>query len=356
MTPFLPPGIIVPSKSTVTEWELKLQMRMERLDFADTETMLACHRVYLAAHETDEPDRPWFSSAIFSGWMRVGWNGLPREIWVARSPDGTVTGWFRLLLPEPENRERADLDLVVDPGQRRHGTGRELLAQAMRRATANGRSVLGTSAADGSPGEAFVQAAGAVATVTDVTRVQDLKALPPLDGPRTAARRAAAGYRLISWTGIVPEERVDGVATVFNAMRDAPRSPGSQPVQWDARRVREEMNDRYEQYGPQHGYSVAALAGADMAALTQVFVNPEVPAWGMQSITAVARPHRGHRLGLLVKLAMLDQLAEAEPQLEHMYTMNATANDHMIAVNQTLGYRVTGPRSTRWKMALTQGG
>jgi hypothetical protein len=192
--------------------------------------------------------------------------------------------------------------------------------------------------------------------MADVTRVQDLKALPPLDGPRAAARQAAAEYRLISWTGIVPEEHVGGVATVFNAMGDAPRSPGSQPVQWDARRVREEMNGLYDQYGPQHGYTVAALAGADMAAVTQVYVNPEVPAWGMQSITAVARPRRGHRLGLQVKLAILDLLADAEPQLERIWTMNGAANDHMIAVNEALGYRVTGPVSTRWKVALTPAG
>ena len=31
--------------------------------------------------------------------------------------------------------------------------------------------------------------------------------------------------------------------------------------------------------------------------------------------TAVVRAHRGHRLGLLVKTAMLDLLAAAEPQL-----------------------------------------
>jgi hypothetical protein len=48
-------------------------------------------------------------------------------------------------------------------------------------------------------------------------------------------------------------------------------------------------------------------------------------------------------LGLLVKTAMLELLAQAEPQLKVIMTGNARANDHMIAVNEQLGYEVAGP-------------
>ncbi|MDX6302180.1 MAG: hypothetical protein QOF53_3394 [Nocardioidaceae bacterium] len=59
-----------------------------------------------------------------------------------------------------------------------------------------------------------------------------------------------------------------------------------------------------------------------------------------QHDTAVARAHRGHRLGLLLKAGMLLWPAEAEPQIETMDTHNAESNDHMISVNEALGYRV----------------
>jgi RimJ/RimL family protein N-acetyltransferase len=54
----------------------------------------------------------------------------------------------------------------------------------------------------------------------------------------------------------------------------------------------------------------------------------------------VTKQHRGHRLGLLVKIAMLELLAEREPALRHIVTSNAEQNEHMVAVNELLGYQV----------------
>ena len=67
-----------------------------------------------------------------------------------------------------------------------------------------------------------------------------------------------------------------------------------------------------------------------------------MPEWGFQELTAVARLHRGHRLGLLLKLAMLDLLAGWEPQLTRIVTRNAAGNDHMIAINDRLGFGMLG--------------
>ena len=54
----------------------------------------------------------------------------------------------------------------------------------------------------------------------------------------------------------------------------------------------------------------------------------------------MVRAHRGHRLGLRIKVAMMDWLAQAEPQLEHIVTGNASSNSHMIGINEDMGYRV----------------
>ena len=94
------------------------------------------------------------------------------------------------------------------------------------------------------------------------------------------------------------------------------------------------------------------MATAELAALTEVFTDPEVPTWAGQGVTAVVRKHRGHRLGLLVKLAMLDLITATRPEVRRIQTWNASANDHMIAVNETLGYTVAGPPQTRWRLDL----
>jgi RimJ/RimL family protein N-acetyltransferase len=111
----------------------------------------------------------------------------------------------------------------------------------------------------------------------------------------------------------------------------------------------------------QRSYAIAAVRDAtgEMAAMTEFFVAPDDPRWGHQGLTAVTRPHRGHRLGLLLKTTMLEWLAEAEPGIERIDTGNAAANDHMIAVNDALGFELVhlsvgspglpaGLRAPRW--------
>jgi RimJ/RimL family protein N-acetyltransferase len=90
----------------------------------------------------------------------------------------------------------------------------------------------------------------------------------------------------------------------------------------------------------------------EMAALTQLFVDPAEPSWGHQGLTGVTRPHRGHRLGLLTKAAMLDWIAAEEPGIERIETNNAEANSYMIAVNEVLGYELAEPSHQFYALAV----
>jgi hypothetical protein len=89
----------------------------------------------------------------------------------------------------------------------------------------------------------------------------------------------------------------------------------------------------------------------ELAGHTFVSVDPDHPGFGMQYDTSVVRAHRGHRLGLLLKIDMLRWLGDAEAQLRVLDTWNAATNDHMIAVNEQLGYRVIG-ESIEWQRHL----
>jgi GNAT superfamily N-acetyltransferase/RimJ/RimL family protein N-acetyltransferase len=318
-------------------------MHIEQADPADPRKARACHEVYLAAQRADEPGGPWFTGRAFGGWLAVGWGGDPREVWLA-TEDGTVTGWYRLELPARENLDHANLDLTVHPAARRRGLGRELLRHAAGRAAANGRTLLNGAARDGTAGAVFAHAAGAEPGLVDIQRVLDLGTLEKgtLARLRGPAERAAAGYSLVSWAGPLPAEFTEPMAALYNAMNDAPREPGFAPEVWDAGRVREFVSLR-PRFG-MHDYGVLARHDdtGELAGLTEVSVDPDDPGWGHQLITAVIGRHRGHRLGLLLKVAMLELLAATEPGLERIATWNAASNAPMIAVNDALGYVVYG--------------
>ncbi len=321
-------------------------MRILRLNLADAETVAGCYEVLQNAAQADDPLGSPVSAAAFRSRLSLGLAGGRREIWFAPGDgDGSVAGWYDAEFPGQENLDRTGIQLVVDPARRRGGLGSALLRHAAGRAAADGRAVLHGMIQVGSAGEAFALRFGAALGQVDIRRVQELAKLPPgsVAQLRESTAGAARGYSLVRWVGITPDERIEQVAALLNALNDAPNDPGVEPTIWDAARVRDQMNARIAN-SPFRRYSLAALhdENADMAALTVVSVDPDVPGWGHQRITVVTRPHRGHRLGLLVKAAMLDWLAETESRLQYIETWNAGANDHMIAINESLGYRVQG--------------
>jgi RimJ/RimL family protein N-acetyltransferase len=321
-------------------------MRIERWDPTDETTALGCYEVHRAATQADDPIEPPLSAAMFGLFLREGFGKTPGEAWVASDAEGGIVGFYRMHLWDLENLDRASIGPVVHPAVRRRGFGRALLRHEAERAAANGRSVLSGFTATGSAGAAFARALGAKLEIDDIRRVQYLDKIAPtlVRALRQQAEGAAAGYSLVNWAGPVPEKFVGPLASVMNAYADAPRAEDVEPEEWDAERVRE-REGRWVRAGVMRGYGVAALhdATGEMAAYTAIEVDPEAPEWGYQGLTAVTRPHRGHRLGLLVKTAMLELLAEAEPEVKYISTGNAAANEHMIAVNDQLGYEVVEP-------------
>jgi GNAT superfamily N-acetyltransferase len=299
-------------------------MRIERGDASDRATTKACFEVVRAAGEADDPLGPPWSLRRLQGWLEYPMD--PAETWICRDEtDGAVHGWYYLILPDRENRDRAYLYLTVHPARRRQGIGTALLRHAAGRAADNGRSVLGSGTLQGSAGAAFAVGAGATPGLVEARRVLVLAAIPAgrVAFLRERAARAATGYSLVSWDGRIPDEYLDRYAAVENAMADAPHDAGEEPEAWDAARVREYMDIRED--------------------------NQE---WGYQLLTAVTREHRGHRLGLLVKTAMLEWLAVAEPALKRIVTGNAAVNRHMIAINEELGYELLGPQMQSYELPV----
>ena len=206
----------------------------------------------------------------------------------------------------------------------------------------------------GTPGAAFADRIGATPGLVDARRVLAVDAIPAgrIAALRSQAARASVGYSLVSWRGRTPDQYLAGFADVLNAANDMPHDPGQEEEVWDADRVREYDEER--ELRRRNVYTVAAVhdASGAVAAITDLDADQDSPQWGYQMLTAVTRPHRGHRLGLLVKAAMLEWLAEAEPRLTRIITGNAAVNKHMIAINDQLGYELLEPAGQSYEMPV----
>ena len=326
-------------------------MRTERLDPAsDTEAVRACHEIYLAAARADGIRRPVMSPRTFQAWLRYGWTEDRSEAWLARDDDGEVWGWHLVSLPERENRHLAYVNLVVSPPRRRAGLGTALFGHAADRARQGRRTLLTGHSEEASAGAAFARAFGARQRFTGMFSVLRLGSVPPgrLADLRRTAAAAAGGYSLVSWEGPTAEDRLVQVAALFDVEADAPRAAGEEPARWDAARVRAE-DERIAAQGRRF-YTVAAreYRTGRLVAITQLGVEP-LDGSAFQELTAVAGPHRGHRLGLLVKVAMLQLLAAHEPQLTQIVTRTAEGNEHMDAINTELGFTVL-ERQLSWEL------
>jgi GNAT superfamily N-acetyltransferase len=316
-------------------------VRIEQFDpKTDGQRLQTCYDMFASAWAEDDPNVPPFSFAMVRGWWAYDNPDEPRQFWLATAESGTPLGCYELKLPTRENRGNGFAELLVAVGSRRRGIGTALLAHMSRQAEQAGRGLLMGAARVGSPGAEFAASVGATAGLQDARRILDVgpdlhARLPDL---RAAAEPHATGYSIRRWIGPTPQELVSGETT----MADAPHDAAYEPEIYDEARLRA-GEERAAGRGSLD-YSVAALHDetGEMAALTQVTVDPAgPPGWAYQMLTAVTRPHRGHRLGMLIKVAMLQWLATAEPQLSHIITYNAVPNQYMISVNEALGHRVS---------------
>jgi RimJ/RimL family protein N-acetyltransferase len=331
-------------------------MNLERFAPAtDGDAVRACYRIFRAGAPADDPQGPPLSLRFFTGWIAMGWTEDPPECWLARDEAGETCGFYVLTVPQRENRHLAEIFPTVLLSRRREGLGTELLRHAAARAHDLGRAVLSSDCREGSPGGEFARGAGAQPGLAEIRRMLAVDAIPAghLARLRGRAESAASGYSLLCWEGATPEDRLAEAADVNMAMADAPRGAGHEAQRWDAARVRQD--ERRVAAQGMRLYTVAARSNETgrLAGLSQVGIDPCEPAWGFQELTAVARPHRGHRLGLLVKVAMLEWLAEREPQLTRILTGNADGNEHMIAINTEIGFTILD-RWLTWEIGVAK--
>jgi GNAT superfamily N-acetyltransferase len=252
-----------------------------------------------------------------------------------------------------DNLTSANVEGYVHPSHRRRGHGQRLMEHAVDVVRSAGRSRVFISAPwlpDGGEGPSFplLRAFGAEPKLDDLRRLLDLQAFPVQAPPA-----APAGYRVVQWADIAPDELVDGVAYLLHRMvLDAPMGDlDYEPEKWDAARYRESEASAMRRNRTRYTTVVVHEETGEVAGLTELCVNHSRPDVGCQWNTIVDPRHRGHRLGILLKAWNHWAVVDAVPQLRWVNTWNATTNRFMIDVNEAMGFRVS-ERWTEWQLDL----
>jgi GNAT superfamily N-acetyltransferase len=303
-----------------------------------------------AARAVDLPDFPPVCPVGFLGNLRHPWPGN-RYVHALARVDGRAVGQVSVGLPGLDNLDNADLELRVHPRFRRRGVGTALYRAAEAIIRENGRkNVVATTVESlpggierGTEGIAFAEALGFKSALVEVRRRLDTTTLDEaaLDAMLRDGWAKADGYSLVRWTDDAPDEYVADIAYLDGRLlQDAPMGDLAwEPMKMDAARVRD--NDAARAARGSRTYNVAARHDESGRLVAWTAIGYEATsAWhAWQFITIVEPRHRGHRLGAIVKVENLRYALAAEPQTTVIDTWNAAVNDHMISINEAIGFR-----------------
>jgi GNAT superfamily N-acetyltransferase len=264
--------------------------------------------------------------------------------------DGSPVGWTRVFFPERDNLDKCWNDLAVDPEHRGRGIGSALLEWTEERARAAGRDMLLTEVyVPVGDRESHADREFALRRGYAVSSVEIVRSLPlpvPADVLAEHRRRSAEAmgdeFELSVHVDGVPEHLRQGVCDASNRLiLDAPTGdvefePESMTVE-DYQTLLDHLRDKGSTF-------LTAVAMHRDTGVVAAYTDLSIPSgdpnvvfqWG----TLVLPEFRGHRLGMAVKVANLDELARIAPDRRSVQTMNDEQNPWMVRINQDLGFEI----------------
>ncbi|MDR0782894.1 MAG: GNAT family N-acetyltransferase [Propionibacteriaceae bacterium] len=283
-----------------------------------------------------------------------------------------VIGFAQSMILVNSNPTMAELWVTVHPDHRSRGVGTQLADWVETQVAARGRTSLITypdttepvgdepvlTAAEGdtvpanTPGVLFALARGY--TLRQVARRSRLDL--PVSKDLLAELYAQTighhdAYRFHQWLGAPPDPWLEKLVGLNTAMStDTPMgelSIGEDPYDVERLQAIYELHEARDwaclTTAAEH------IATGEIAGFTDLIVPRDTRTAGEQWNTIVARDHRGHRLGLAIKVMNLRRLADLHPQISRLYTWNASENAHMLAINTALGFYPSGGCATLQK-------
>ena len=297
-----------------------------------------------AAAKVDCPESLLPTPRSYAAHLKYGWDGDPGQAYLARDEDGVAVGLLGLHTPTYDNTHLAWLEVRSIRTTAVAASARSWSRTASGWPASSGRTSIGTDNWDLPKANAFSLRHGFEQKAIEVNRRQDIAGLDWSVVQRLydEAVQASTGVR----TGAGDRAGARGTARRHGRtdrvdQRCAEGRPGHR-----GRRVHARSGcARTKRLRPPHDRTIYRVIArerstGELAGHSTIAVERERPHIAEQHDTAVDRAHRGHRLGALVKTAMLLWMREQEPAVTQLDTWNAESNAHMIAINEQLNYRI----------------
>lgn len=321
-------------------------MDLRPVDIHDDDVMRDFHRIVDIGTHVDREDAPRLTFEEYVGAVRAPDSGERSDYFAAYDGD-TMVGVAIVFLFLLDNTDKAWLEICVDPDHRGRGIGTALLERVTEVAVADGRTELIADSkipfdrVDDHPYRVFAERRGFSRSNVEVVRHLDL----PLDDQRLKewaelAAEKAEGYRIETFVGHFPEEYAESLCVLLGQLAvDAPTGD----VDFEEEVMTpQRLAERYvmsAEMGRETYECVALTPDGVVAAQSTLQVPVAGSTDAFQWGTFVHREHRGHRLGLAVKVANLQELQTRHPHVRRVTTQNGETNGFMIEINAQLGFR-----------------
>jgi len=286
----------------------------------------------------------------FPSWPAWRWQWANRttsyeRVLLAAYEGDQPVGFAGVSLPLLDNTDLAEIDLWVAERARRRGHGSALLDGVVGCVRDAGRRIVFTgmtASLEGVPaGQLFAESRGFVLAQCDTEKTLDIAAQrsgwPEFLGE---VEPRSGDYEVVTWVGEVPAAYVDALCALRSSFNGEIPLGGLEleDEAWDAERLLAEERE-YAETGRHLCVALVTGPGGEPAGYTEIVVDDGWPGIAFQEATLVVPAHRGHRLGLRLKLVNQLRVIEDFPEVRTIETGNAGENDHMNAVNEALGFR-----------------
>lgn len=320
-------------------------MEIRPLDLGDAAEFTAWYAARRAALLHGREGMPSWSEHEARVTLEVPESSAAWDAYVVKD-SGRVVGTGVMFRPLTDNLDIAVVEVNVPPELRRRGIGTALLehlvdeCRRLDRPTMLMEADLPYTARDDHPYRSFAERHGFALANVEVRRILEL----PVSEESLAAWADKAAphheaYRLETYGDDLPEELLESYCYLINQLPlDAPTGD----IEFEAEAMTPEGLREREHKLKEAGrsvYSTVALNDRGQAVAHSVLcISDEDPVNIQQFATLVHRAHRGHRLGLAVKVRNLREVQRAHPTHQRVITTNAETNDHMVAINVLMGF------------------